>query len=179
MPHVVLLRTYADLLVHDVALVDFDEPQCVVTGLDDHAVTQKDTAVVRVWVVVCVIVKLGQLRDLVADELLVDEAVVLDVVVGGDIFSKRFPLGDVFEVLAVELVDDALGVADVQVAFGVEGEGVGVDFLLLQGLLQAVLNLVGRLGVHVHIKIAEEHIPQVLIPLLDVLERDFHQRLFG
>lgn len=84
-----------------------------------------------------------------------------------------------FEVLAVELVDDALGVADVQVAFGVEGEGVGVDFLLLQGLLQAVLNLVGRLGVHVHIKIAEEHIPQVLIPLLDVLERDFHQRLFG
>lgn len=49
----------------------------------------------------------------VADEFLVYETVVLDVVVGGDVFSERFLFVDGFEVVAVELVDDALGVSDV------------------------------------------------------------------
>lgn len=45
-----------------------------------------------------------------------------------------------------------------------------MDFLFLESFLKGVLNLVSRFGVHIHVKVTEEHVPKVLIAVVDVLQ---------
>lgn len=72
--------------------------------------SEEHTAVIGIGVVVGVIVEVGELGYFVTYEFFVDETAVVDVVVGGDVFSEWFLFVDIVDVVAVELVDNAVGV---------------------------------------------------------------------
>lgn len=72
--------------------------------------SEEHAAVIGIGVVVGVIVEVGELGYFVTYEFFVDETAVVDVVVGGDVFSEWFLFVDIVDVVAVELVDNAVGV---------------------------------------------------------------------
>lgn len=106
---------------------------------------QRGADFVAKLVLVRVVVKLGDLRNLVANHVLLHAGILIYVVLalGGRVLrGLRLLCLDIVQVVALKHVQHSVGVSNLEILFGVEAHCVGLNLLLFEHVLEELVDLV-------------------------------------